>query len=183
MIVTRAEAKAKGLLFYFTGNPCPYGHVVERDTRSAGCRECRRLRSAVWRKKHPSRMRAHRAKWRSANVADAKEAGAKWRRANKSLVNEWTNARRAMKLSRTPAWADKQKIAKVYASADFQTDLTGLSHHADHELPLRGKFISGLHVHTNLRVLSGSDNSRKSNRFKPYAEHYAPDFAVATIAY
>lgn len=128
-------------------------------------------------------MREHRDKWADANVSVVKEARTKWRRANRDQVNKWTNVRRAMKLHRTPAWADDKKIAEVYASADFQTDLTGVSHHVDHELPLRGKFISGLHTHANLRVLSGSDNSRKSNRFKPYAEHYAPEFAVAMIAY
>jgi hypothetical protein len=38
------------------------------------------------------------------------------------------------------------------------------AHHVDHELPLRGRRVSGLHVHTNLRVLPAEDNFRKGNR-------------------
>lgn len=44
-IVTRAEAKAKGLPRYFTAHPCKRaGHVVERFTSGGSCRECLRLR-------------------------------------------------------------------------------------------------------------------------------------------
>lgn len=39
-IMTRIEARAKGLSRYFTGNMCKHGHVAERDTRNGGCIEC-----------------------------------------------------------------------------------------------------------------------------------------------
>jgi hypothetical protein len=29
-IISRAEAKARGLTRYFTGKPCKYGHIAER---------------------------------------------------------------------------------------------------------------------------------------------------------
>ncbi len=42
-IVTRAEAKAVGLKRYFTGKPCPKGHVAERYTDKGSCLACLRL--------------------------------------------------------------------------------------------------------------------------------------------
>jgi hypothetical protein len=38
-IVTRAEAKTLGLKRYFTGRPCPQGHVSQRQT-TGGCVMC-----------------------------------------------------------------------------------------------------------------------------------------------
>ncbi len=41
----RAEAKAKGKKWYFTGEPCIYGHVEDRLVSNGKCRECNRLDS------------------------------------------------------------------------------------------------------------------------------------------
>ncbi len=37
----RSEAKQKGLSRYFTGKPCPRGHVCERWTDNGNCVDCR----------------------------------------------------------------------------------------------------------------------------------------------
>jgi len=42
-IISRADAKAAGLKRYFTGKPCPRGHIAERYVNSKGCRECGRI--------------------------------------------------------------------------------------------------------------------------------------------
>jgi hypothetical protein len=41
-IISRAEAKAKGLKRYFTGKPCKHGHVAERVVFNATCVDCER---------------------------------------------------------------------------------------------------------------------------------------------
>jgi len=41
-VISRAEAKAKGLKRYFTGKPCKHGHVAERVVVNATCVECER---------------------------------------------------------------------------------------------------------------------------------------------
>ena len=41
-IISRAEAKAKGLKRYFTGKPCKHGHVAPRRVFNATCVECER---------------------------------------------------------------------------------------------------------------------------------------------
>ena len=44
-VVTRAQAQAAGLKRYFTGKPCPAGHVCERWIASYSCDACQRLDS------------------------------------------------------------------------------------------------------------------------------------------
>lgn len=39
-IISRKDAKAKGLKHYFTGKPCPKGHVSERFVSKYNCVEC-----------------------------------------------------------------------------------------------------------------------------------------------
>lgn len=67
----------------------------------------------------------------------------------------------------TPPWADVDAIAAIYEAARAQTAATGIEHHVDHEYPLRGRLVSGLHVETNLRVLSATENRIKNNHFLP----------------
>ncbi len=64
----------------------------------------------------------------------------------------------------TPPWADLDAIA-IYSKAREQRRRTGIAHCVDHIIPLQGKLVCGLHVETNLRVVTSSANSRKHNRF------------------
>lgn len=64
-IITRAEAKAKGLKRYFTGKPCKHGHIAERMTSGGNCLVC----FNAWREAHPERIRAIQRKWDAANGA------------------------------------------------------------------------------------------------------------------
>ena len=57
---------------------------------------------------------------------------------------------------RTPKWADKLQIRKIYSECP-----EGM--HVDHIIPLRGELVSGLHVENNLQYLSPIDNMSKSN--------------------
>lgn len=77
------------------------------------------------------------------------------------------SARRSVAISqRTPAWADLAAIEAVYAEARRLTAETSVPHHVDHEIPLQGELVSGLHVHNNLRALPARTNILKSNRFE-----------------
>jgi len=42
-IISRKEAKAKGLKTYFNGKPCPHGHIAPRDVQSCVCLDCKIL--------------------------------------------------------------------------------------------------------------------------------------------
>jgi hypothetical protein len=56
-IISRAEAKAKGLKRYFTGKPCKHGHVAERQVFNATCVECERTALKRYREKLAARRR------------------------------------------------------------------------------------------------------------------------------
>jgi hypothetical protein len=88
----------------------------------------------------------------------------KHRKNNPGASNAITAKRRATQLQQTPKWADLRKIEQFYIEAARLTKETGIQHHVDHIMPLRGKFVSGLHVHQNLQILTASENCSKSNR-------------------
>jgi 5-methylcytosine-specific restriction endonuclease McrA len=60
--------------------------------------------------------------------------------------------------SATPEWADKKAIKAIYGEAKA----AGLT--VDHVIPLRGTNVCGLHVETNMQLLTKRENSRKGNR-------------------
>jgi hypothetical protein len=76
-------------------------------------------------------------------------------------------ARRAAERSQCPPWADRDAIRAVYAEARRLTIETGRLHHVDHDIPLRGRLVSGLHVEGNLVVMEAGPNMRKHNHFEP----------------
>jgi hypothetical protein len=73
---------------------------------------------------------------------------------------------RAKALRRMPPWADRKAIKAIYEQARRLTAETGVLHHVDHVVPLCGREVSGLHVETNLQVLTFIENSRKHNHFE-----------------
>lgn len=72
--------------------------------------------------------------------------------------------RRSAKIQATPLWADFDAIEKIYAEARRLSDETGVPHEVDHIYPLRGKNVCGLHVHTNLRIVTRRINRSKGNK-------------------
>lgn len=66
-----------------------------------------------------------------------------------------------------PAWAEKKAIALIYRSSKERTAVTGIAHQVDHDIPIMGKRVCGLHVEQNLRIIVASENMRKSNLWDP----------------
>jgi hypothetical protein len=82
------------------------------------------------------------------------------------------NKRRARSLARhkrvklaTPKWANIKLIENLYLSSKNISDQTGIPHQVDHIIPLKHKLVCGLHVEQNLRIITKSENSKKSNLF------------------
>lgn len=69
---------------------------------------------------------------------------------------------------RTPHWLtsdDFRFMELFYKEASRLTKGTGIPHHVDHIVPLRGKYVSGLHCPDNLQILTAAENLSKSNKF------------------
>ncbi|WNL50886.1 endonuclease VII [Xanthomonas phage Murka] len=178
-VISRAEAKAQGLKRYFTGKPCPNGHLLERHVSSGGCVECARAYAAAWYAANPERQRANAAAWYAANT-DRKSANdaawyaanperkrvgaAAWKAENPEKVAANVAARRAMKLAAIPAdWSDFDAFVMEEAAAACKRreSLHGEPFHVDHMVPLsRG----GLHAWHNIQVIPARLNMKKGNR-------------------
>lgn len=84
---------------------------------------------------------------------------------NKHRYIERFVARRELKRKAMPEWADRKAIAVIYKEARRLTKATGMQHEVDHIIPLQGKTVCGLHVESNLQILTAEENRTKSNNF------------------
>jgi hypothetical protein len=189
-----SDAKAAGLRRYYTGKPCAQGHVAERFVSTRGCSICAANSAIAWKKANPERMRARSAEWIRRNPEKYKELKAAWAKAHpehqaKRARNWFLKNRekadaaslawrknnpgkhaayaarcRAELVQRTPKWADLKRIDEIYEQANAQRQAGELVE-VDHEIPLRGKRVTGLHVHDNLRIIHMTLNRAKSNHF------------------
>ena len=166
---TRREAMSRGLTRYFTGNPCPYGHVCERYVCSFGCVECGRSARREWGRVHGSE---HNKKWHARLSTNPdyrahKRAIAKnWSRANPDKVRVQSKIKQARKRRQMPLWAKANEIRAIYADAERRQKLTGVRMHVDHIVPLRNPLVCGLHVPDNLRIVPAAINLAKRNTFE-----------------
>lgn len=93
-----------------------------------------------------------------ANNQSQPERFRRWQLNNPEKVRAKNAYERAMRLQRVPVWADKEAIKEFYLNCPA-------GYHVDHEIPLRGKEVSGLHVIENLQYLSAHENMSKGNRY------------------
>ena len=134
----RANAQIKGLKRYESGRPCPSGHVGERFVSNCGCVQCLLDQN---KKNHAKNKTARNA--RSREYAKQKP----------SENRERSNASR-YKSTRVPPWADRDAVQEFYRNCP-----AGMV--VDHQIPLKGKFVSGLHVLENLQYLTPTQNAMK----------------------
>jgi len=136
-------------LRYFTGKPCPHGHVCERYVSTWQCVECVVGCSSAWKAANPEQSVKSNKKWRLAHPHKVREwklasqkrnrasANARQRRyhavhreQNNARIAAWAKAnpaknsaktmrRHAAELQRMPAWADHTAIGMVYQAAQI----------------------------------------------------------------
>lgn len=192
-IITRFQAKADGLKTYFTGKPCPSGHVSNRKTKSGTCVECCNAITKQWHSRNADHNakygKAYRAKRGEDLLAKKRDYQRKWNAENKDEKSrrdvEYDRAKReagdarflasrkarskkyeTSKMKAMPPWADNEAIKDMYFLAQVFRRV-GVNMHVDHIVPLQNKKVCGLHTHHNLQLMVGHKNQSKSNRYWP----------------
>jgi len=194
-VVSRQEALAKGLKWYFTGKPCKNGHVAARHTVHRTCYGCSRARA----EKHYEENREEYLEYKRnyyqenkeffnqlsrENYYENKEYYSEIQKAyyyehkdyfaqrqkeyvqeNQSYFNAIARERRAIKLQAKPDWSEDYLIKEFYKSCPEGYDV-------DHIVPLKSEVVCGLHCLDNLQYLPRLDNRSKGNRLLPEHSSY-----------
>ncbi len=139
--------------------------------RYAANREVWLLKRTEYIKNHPEEHKARCKNWRTRNKDRMKQLLIEWAKDNADKRAATAAAQRASRLLRIPKWlspADYKRIAEIYSEATRLTFETGILHHVDHDLPLQGKLVSGLHVPSNLCPVPAEINLKKNNKCPIY---------------
>jgi hypothetical protein len=155
-------------------------HLYGIDTRR--CPECRVETIRQWRLKNLERYKENTRKWREENherflalnrksrnkhAEQRRKEYREWAVANPDKRNALTAKRRASKKQAIAPWANNKAIKAIYAASTKQTKETGVKYHVDHIYPLKNDYLCGLHVETNLQILTEAENITKGNRTWP----------------
>jgi 5-methylcytosine-specific restriction endonuclease McrA len=184
---TRAEAKAAGAKYYFTGDPCKHGHIAPRKTKGS-CVECLKVEwaqaletRAEYFKDYNKSEAGQKAKKgyyernKDAVIASAQarpdEAKRQYRKTHKvnnpDMYKELVNVRRRRFRDATPKWLSPEQRMEIrlkYRLAIELSRATGVRHAVDHVVPLQGEDVCGLHVPWNMAVITQEENLKKYNK-------------------
>ena len=104
--------------------------------------------------------------WYAKNLEDKRAKNRMWSKKNPEKNAALRARRRSAELKALAKWADLKAIEAIYADARRLSAETGIEHQVDHIIPLRGKTVCGLHVESNLQILTAYENKSKNARFE-----------------
>ena len=179
-IVSRQDAIAAGLDWYYTGKPCKRGHVDKRSTKYKVCHACNRekvtayrLANPEWKKAYdaayaaanPERVAAYKRKHYELNADKIKARVKQWAKDNPDrALQSWNAATRTYR-AKQRANGGKHTAADVKQILDMQRYKCACcgvklsTHHIDHITPLSK---GGSNDKTNLQALRPPCNLSKS---------------------
>lgn len=111
--ISRKYALDSGIKYYFTGNPCKYGHISKRRASNCSCIECERERNKS--------ASEYKRDWYIRNAKITKERSAKRYAKNREALNEYAKryskdniqkiiARRKKRAEKDPVFATKERV-------------------------------------------------------------------------
>lgn len=149
---SRSEAFEQDNKTFYSGKPCPQGHLAFRFRSNSYCCECNKTSCVTYHFGNHSAMLKRMSVYGKNNKDKAAARGAK---------------RRALKILATPTWLSAShydEMRDLYTKSSQIAELTGILFHVDHIVPLQGELVCGLHVPWNLQVIPAYENLSKSNK-------------------
>lgn len=170
-----------------------YKDSAAPDGKRFHCKGCQKIFANRWKVSNPdyaaTKAREFKANnpayfkdWYDSNLSDIKVKSAAWKDANRGRMKE-TNAalykrhperyyiaranRRASELGAMPKWANTFYIGEIYKLAKLRTQKLGMKFEVDHIVPLQSPLVCGLHVESNLQIISQRQNRTKHNFYWP----------------
>lgn len=174
-----------------------YANNQQSDGLGPYCRSCLALYQKVRYQRDKEKIRAKTRAWYDANQGKVRAAWnarysrnraeiikyvGEWQKKNKGRKAEYQrrhalkhphvralrDRRRKVALKRSiMRWSDMVAINALYQKAREMSVETGIEWQVDHIVPIKSKLVCGLHVLTNLRLATKSENSSKGNRHWP----------------
>lgn len=149
-VIARPVAKAAGLKFYFTGKPCPAGHVTKRFVNNWACYGCHQITMKLRNKRLDIRQRSRR-RWRLNDPDRARRVWAKNRHRRRAAKGRFAEAD-ILKLAIKQQW----ECAALHCRVSIREE-----YHVDHKQPIsRG----GTNWPRNLQLLCAKCNTSKGSR-------------------
>ena len=149
------------------------------------CKSCYKENTKVWRKekwasdeewknaqkKKASEYRKNNPEFVKKIEKRQREVSRKHYQDNKADYIAKDAERRARKVKATPKWlskSDREHIKRIYKVRQKVSDKTGVEHHVDHIVPLKGDSICGLHVPWNLAIIPAKMNLSKGDKHEQF---------------
>lgn len=121
----------------------------------------------VWVKNNPDKNKLSQKKYTEKNSSRINSYKRAWNKANPEICAKQCADRRARKLRATVKWANQDRIQLIYTKANRLELWLEIDFHVDHIVPLKSKFVCGLHCEDNLQILPAKENQHKLNSYWP----------------
>ena len=121
-----------------------------------------------YRKKNKEVVNLKRSIYYRKNREECLRSGRLHRSKNKGIYKMYSKNYKVGKINRSPKWLslNDKKVMECYYNLSIRlTECLGIEFQVDHIIPLQGELVSGLHIPSNLQILTKSANLRKSNTY------------------
>lgn len=164
-----------------------YSFRSDRKTRPRSqCKTCSSTLAKEYRLNNIDKVKQTKKKYRDANFIKISEYNKRYKQVyselnkvkllkkkkeyylnNKEVSYAAAHRRKATKLNATPSFINEEYVKLFFIIAKEEEARLGVKCHVDHIVPLKSKFVCGLHYEHNLQILTINDNLKKNNKYWP----------------
>jgi hypothetical protein len=145
-----------------------FRNKAKKDGLQAYCKACHKESNKAYFANNREKLNKYHQQYRAENKQQHLNTLKRYREKNKPLRTALQAKRKASQLQRTPKWLTKDQLDEIkefYIMAQELEAVFPWKQCVDHIIPLQGRTVSGLHVPSNLQILSAKANMEKGNRY------------------